>query len=300
MKFLTPVSIEKLDIQIGLEDRIMILGSCFADNVGQKMKAAGFNVCVNPFGTLYNPASILNSIERLDSGEAFTSGDCVPMGAGAGLVCSYSHHSSFARPTEAEFLENANGKLAEASSFWHSCNKIIITYGTAWVWKAKCLKSNNETKEYNAVTNLLNLKNNTFEVVSNCLKRPAAEFSRELMSLEQARAITEGLVAAFPDKKFIFTVSPIRHLSDGAHSNTLSKSILHLATSSQCYFPAFEILNDELRDYRFYADDLVHPSSTAVGYVWEKFLESAVPESQWPAIRENEKAARFAAHRPLR
>ena len=300
MKFLTPVNIDKLDIQLGLEDRIMILGSCFADNVGQRMKAAGFDVCVNPFGTLYNPASILNSIERLESGEPFTSSDCVPMGAGAGLVCSYSHHTSFARPTEAEFLENANEKLAAASSFWHSCNKIIITYGTAWVWKAKCLKSSVETNKYKPITNMLTRQNGTFDVVSNCLKRPSAEFTRELMSLEQARAITETLVASFPDKKFIFTVSPIRHLSDGAHSNTLSKSILHLATSGQCYFPAFEILNDELRDYRFYADDLVHPSAASVGYVWEKFLESAMPENQWPTIRENEKAARFAAHRPLR
>lgn len=300
MKFFTQVSIAPLPVQVGLEDRIMVLGSCFADGVGERMKAAGFNVCINPFGTLYNPASILNSVARLESGTPFSESDCVPMGAGAGLVCSYSHHTSFARPTEAEFLENANGKLMEASEFWHSCNKVIITLGTAWVWKAKSLISDDETNKYKSLTNLLSTEKSSFGVVSNCLKRPSGEFQREMLGIDETKAIIEDLKAAFPGKEFIFTVSPIRHLSDGAHSNTLSKATLHLAIGSSCYFPAFELLNDELRDYRFYADDLVHPSSAAVGFIWERFIESAVPAKYHDRIRENEKAARFTAHRQFR
>lgn len=296
----TPVNIETLDVQIGLQDRIMVLGSCFADNVGARMAAAGFDVCVNPFGTLYNPASIYNAIARLESGQPFTEEECVDMGAGAGLVCSYSHHTSFARPSKAEFLENANGKLAVSSAFWHSCNKVIITYGTAFVWKAKDLLSASETNKLNTLTNLLPTQDSALGVVSNCLKRPAAEFTRVLLGIDEAKALTDAISDSFPGKEFIFTVSPIRHLSDGAHANTLSKATLHLATAGHCYFPAFELLNDELRDYRFYAEDLVHPSPAAVGYVWEKFLEAAVPVRYWDQIRENEKAARFAAHRQFR
>lgn len=300
MKFFTQVNIGTLPVQVSLHDKVMVLGSCFADNVGGRMKAAGFDVCVNPFGTLYNPASILNSVARMESGIPFTNEDCVPMGAGAGLVCSYAHHTSFARSTEAEFLENANEKLQEASSFWHSCNKVIITLGTAWVWKAKCLISDNKTKKYKSLTNLLTTEIASFDVVSNCLKRPSGEFVREMLSVEQIKAILDDLKASFPSKEFIFTVSPIRHLSDGAHSNTLSKASLHLAIGDSCYFPAFELLNDELRDYRFYAEDLVHPSPAAIEFVWEKFLEAAVPVREWDKIRENEKAARFAAHRQFR
>lgn len=300
MKFFTEVGVGRLDVQVGLNDRVMILGSCFADNVGNRMKDAGFNVCVNPFGTLYNPASIWKALLRLESGKPFSEEDCVTMGAGAGLVCSYSHHTSFARATKEEFLQNANEKLKESVDFWRGCNRVIITYGTSWVWKSKSLLSMDETKEYNTLTNLLTPQKACFGVVSNCLKRPSAEFIHEMLSLEQARQITEAMTSSFKDKDFIFTVSPIRHLSDGAHANTISKSILHLATQGQCYFPAFELLNDELRDYRFYAEDLVHPSSQAISFVWEKFLESAVPSEYHARIRENEKAARFTAHRPLR
>lgn len=300
MKLFTPVSIETLDVQIGLGDKIMVLGSCFADNVGARMAAAGFDVCVNPFGTLYNPASIYNSIARLESGVPFTEADCVEMGAGAGLICSYSHHTSFARPTRAEFLENANEKLALASEFWRSCNKVIVTYGTSFVWKVNSLLSASETKKYNYLTKLLTPIPAAFGVVSNCLKRPSSEFTREMLGIDDVKALTDAISGAFPGKKFIFTVSPIRHLSDGAHANTLSKSTLHLGIAGHCYFPAFELLNDELRDYRFYAEDLVHPSPAAVGYVWEKFLEAAVPTRYWDKIKENEKAARFAAHRQFR
>lgn len=276
MRFTTEIPADRLPVEISLNDSILVLGSCFADNIGAKMHAAGFDVCVNPFGTLYNPASVASSLERLESRTPFDVKDCVEMGAGAGLICSFSHHTSFARETKEEFLSNANEKLLQASDFWHSCNKVIITFGTAMVWERDGI------------------------AVSNCLKRPAAEFGHRMLSLDEAGECIRRIKELCKGREAVFTVSPIRHLSLGAHNNTLSKATLHLALGDECCFPSYEILNDELRDYRFYADDLCHPSAMAVEYIWEKFVRSAVPESEWESIRANEKAARRSAHRPMR
>lgn len=282
MKLSTEIPVVKLGVQCTLNDRIMLLGSCFSDEMGNRMTAGGFNVCCNPFGTLYNPASIAMAIDRLDSGKPFDIGDCVEMGAGANLVCSFHHHTSFARPTSREFLDNANASLAESSAFWKSCNKVIITLGTAYVWEHE-----------------------SAGIVGNCLKRNASEFTHRMLGLEECTEILSELTTGHPDKEFIFTVSPIRHLSQGAHENTVSKATLHLALNKilalgHCsYFPAWEILNDELRDYRFYAEDMVHPSKLASDIIWERFLGCAVPSSDLEAIALNEKQSRRQAHRPL-
>lgn len=279
LKISTTVSVNSLPVQISLKDSIMVLGSCFADSIGERLGAAGFNVCINPFGTLYNPVSVFNSVARLSSGIPFREEDCVEMGAGAGLICSFFHHTSFARPTAERFLQDANTALSEASAFWKNCNKVIITLGTAMVWK---LLAGGET-------------------VSNCLKRPAAEFSHEMLGTAQVTALLQLLLQNNPDKEFIFTVSPIRHLGQGAHLNTLSKATLQLALNrtGACYFPAYEILLDELRDYRYYADDLVHPSRLAEEIIWQRFLSGAVDPSDIPQIQLNEKTARQKAHRPI-
>lgn len=289
IKLSTPVMAAPLPVQLSLGDRIMVLGSCFADSMGSRLSAAGFDVCVNPFGTLYNPVSICNSVARLASGRPFTEADCVEMGAGAGLVCSWSHHTSFARPTVEEFLRDANASLAKASEFWKSANKVLITLGTAMVWKLVGDENAGEGARAG-------------EVVSNCLKRPAAEFSHEMLGVQQVGALLQMLVEGNPDKEFIFTVSPIRHLGDGAHANTLSKATLHLALGRLpvCYFPAYEILLDELRDYRYFAEDLVHPSKLAEDIIWERFVAAAVVPGDRSQLALNEKAARHSAHRPIR
>ena len=260
-----------------LTDKIMMLGSCFADSIAGKLSAGGFRICSNPFGTLYNPLSICKAVERLDSGKPFTGSDCVTMGAGAGLVCSFEHHTSFARATEEEFLHNANARLAEATDFWHSANVVIITLGTAFVW-------------YHGG-----------RPVANCLKRPAGEFERRLISTDEVAEALKSIISSHPEKHFVLTVSPIRHLGDGAHANALSKASLLLATATPAaeYFPAYEIMMDELRDYRFYAEDLVHPSPVAVQYIWERFLATMAAPSELPQIAANEKAARHSAHRPI-
>ena len=277
MKFTTPVSSERLSTELALSDRIMVLGSCFADNIGQRLADSGFNVCVNPFGTLYNPASIATSVSRLTGGTPFTVEDCVEMGAGAGKICSFEHHTSFARVDAEDFLAIANSSLAEASAFWRTCNRVLITFGTAMVWL------------------------HGGKVVSNCLKRPAKEFSHEMLPVDEICRCIAAITRPVPgaeEKRFIFTVSPIRHLGDGAHVNTLSKASLQLAVSrSGCdYFPAYEIMMDELRDYRFYAEDLVHPSRQAVEYIYEKFRDAAFRPEDLVQIVSNEKRAAASRH----
>ena len=285
MKWQTPVAEGKCSVPLRAGDEIMVLGSCFADETGRRLAECGLDVCVNPFGTLYNPVSVCNSISRLQCGVPFTQEDCVEMGAGAGLVCSFSHHTSFARPTPEAFLEHANAALETASARWKSASKVLITLGTAWCWR--------------------HLPEG--EIVSNCLKRPAGEFSRERLTVPQTAALLKSLVQRYPDKFFVFTVSPIRHLSDGAHGNQVSKSILLLALEEvvaafpdrTVYFPAYEILLDELRDYRFYAEDMVHPSPQAAEYVFGKFLSFAFPDEERSRLEERRKAFKASQHRPM-
>lgn len=285
LKLQTPVEVGRSRISISLKDKVFVLGSCFADNVGGKMRDLGFDVEVNPFGTLYNPVSVCNSIARLTSGIPFAEKDCVQMGAGAGLYCSFSHHTSFARLAKEDFLQNANASLEAASAKWKEANKVIITLGTAWIY------------EYIR----------TGEVVSNCLKIDAKEFSRKRLSLQTTVALLANMIMKHPDKQFIFTVSPIRHLKDGAHGNQLSKSTLLLGLEDvigrmpdRCeYFPAYEIVLDELRDYRFYARDMVHPSDQAVDYLWSRFVDFAVPEAELPELEARHREFLRSQHRSI-
>lgn len=285
LKLQTPVEAGRSRISISLKDRIFVLGSCFADNIGQKMADLGFDILANPFGTLYNPVSICNSAARLSSGIPFSESECVQMGAGAGLVCSFSHHTTFARRTAEEFLENANKSLAEASAKWKEADKVIITLGTSWIY------------EYVR----------TGETVSNCLKIDAKEFTRRRLSVRETSLLLTNLVARHPEKEFIFTVSPIRHLKDGAHGNQLSKSALLLAVDEvlakfpdRCdYFPAYEIVLDELRDYRFYTTDMLHPSQQAVDYIWSRFVDFAVPAAELNELESRRKEYLRSQHRPI-
>lgn len=285
LKLQTPVETGRSAVCISLNDKIFVLGSCFADNIGGKMVDLGFDVCVNPFGTIYNPVSVCNSIARLTSGIPFSESECVQMGAGAGLVCSFSHHTSFARRTEDEFLQVANASLKEATLRWKAASKVIITLGTAWIY------------EYTS----------SGETVSNCLKIEAKEFTRRRLSVRETATLLMNMVARHPEKEFFFTVSPIRHLKDGAHGNQLSKSTLLLALDEvlakfpeRCeYFPAYEIVLDELRDYRFYSPDMIHPSAQTVDYLWSRFVRFAMPESELPALDARRRELLRAQHRPI-
>lgn len=276
MHLQTPVVLDKAPVTLSYSDTVLVLGSCFADALGARLAEAGFDALCNPFGPLYNPVSLCNAIARLQSAVPFSADDVVEMGAGAGLFCSFWHHTSFARESRERFLEHANASLQEAAAFWHRCNRVVITLGTAWAFK----------------------RNDTGETVANCLKRPAAEFTRYRVGLEAVSALLHGLVARYPDKRFIFTVSPIRHLADGAHSNQLSKSTLLLATEGLPYFPSYEIMMDELRDYRWWAEDMVHPTEQAERYICDRFMEWTLVQDDKARYEEALKAARAARHRP--
>ena len=277
LKLQTPVTLDATPVSVSYSDRILVLGSCFAEEIGLRLSAAGFKVLTNPFGTLYNPVSMGNAVARLGSGVPFTEDDVVEMGANAGRVCSFWHHTSFARDTTEAFLENANRSLTEASAFWKDCNKVIVTLGTAWAFRF----------------------NETGETVANCLKRPGTEFTRYRLTVEQTSAILRGLVRRNPEKEFIFTVSPIRHLADGAHGNQLSKSTLLLATEGLPYFPAYEIMMDELRDYRWWAEDMVHPTKQAAAYLCDRFMEWVLPVREWDLYESKMKDWRQTQHRPF-
>ena len=280
IKLQTPVTDASCKVGISYNDRILLLGSCFTDNIGKLLKNYSFDVCCNPFGTLYNPASILSSIKRLKDGTKFVENDCIEIGAGDNRICSFFHHTSFAKDTRETFLENANAALAEASEFFHSCNKIIITLGTSW-----CFRHHEKDM-----------------IVSNCLKRNPNEFTRELLEMGQVRNILLEIMSLCPEKEFIFTVSPIRHFKDGAHGNQLSKATLMIGINEALkvkegdYFPAYEIMMDELRDYRFYAEDMCHPSQQAVGYIGERFLDWALPASEQEKLKENIRTWKQGCH----
>lgn len=289
LKLQTPVSEGKSRIGISYKDRILMLGSCFSDSIGRQLADFGFNVCVNPFGTLYNPISILKSVERLASGKEFTDEDCIAIGAGDERICSFSHHTSFARGTREEFLENANRALKEAREFFLDTDKLIITLGTSWCFRHK-------DKDI---------------TVSNCLKRPSEEFIRERLSVEETAAALSR-IRELTDARIILTVSPIRHFKDGAHGNQLSKATLLLGIEeflAGCpvdlsmnprypaeYFPSYEIVMDELRDYRFYAEDMCHPSQQTVSHIRERFLDWALPDEEQDILKENIRTFRHGCH----
>ena len=295
MKLQTPVADEKCKVGISYEDRIMMLGSCFTDNIGSQLRNFGFDVCINPFGTLYNPASISESVMRLIKATPFTDADCTTIGAGSEKVCSFHHHTSFAKDTVEGFLNNANESLKQASEFFRKCNKIIITLGTSWCYR------NTESGQ----------------IVCNCLKHPAREFTREFLTPDQTFELLSEIIKTcreqpekdpgFVQKKFIFTVSPIRHFKDGAHGNQLSKSALLIGADetirtngeSADYFPAYEIVMDELRDYRFYAEDMCHPSQQAVDYIRERFLSWALPAAEQTTLEAKIKEFKRSCHRSL-
>jgi hypothetical protein len=203
------------------------------------------------------------------------------MGAGAGLICSFSHHTSFARSTKEDFISNANDSLTKAREFFKACNKVIITLGTSWCFR--------------------DIASDT--IVSNCLKRPAGEFVRERLTVAEVRNALKTIMELCPDKEFIFTVSPIRHFKDGAHGNQISKSTLLIGieeaislTEKADYFPSYEIMMDELRDYRFYAEDMCHPTQQAVDYIRERFLQWALPPSEHQQLDENIRSFKRSRH----
>lgn len=282
MFFRTETHITPLTQSISYGDGILFLGSCFADEVGGICRGLGFNAHVNPFGVLYNPESIANAVRRLHSGKPFSHEEVVKVGGE--FFCTFSHNTDFWNSSEEALVSNVNHHLAEAHEHFSQSKWIVLSLGTAWVYRYR----------------------DTQEVVANCHKLPSQLFDRYCLSVEAVSKCLSGLLQAFPDKQFVFTVSPLRHLKDGLHGNQLSKSTLLLAVNEVCerfdnahYFPAYEILMDELRDYRFYKEDMVHPTEQAVRYIWERFVDFAINPSEKPAMQAASELKQMLHHKPL-
>lgn len=252
------------------DQKIISFGSCFATEMGKCLHNEGYNILNNPFGVLFNPISIANSIHRLISREPFTLEDVIerdPLyGKNSGLsapksYASFYHHGSFRASTPEEFLAKANSSLERSSQYFQEASVVIVTFGTSWVFR----------------------HTGRGIIVSNCHKVPAYEFQRERVEIEEIVRIFSKILS-HPEigakKEWIFTVSPIRHLKDGLHGNQLSKATLLLAIEKMCtsfgnahYFPSYEIVLDELRDYRYFSEDTVHPTPEAIDIVWERFRQ---------------------------
>ena len=283
--FSTQIDIPHSAVEITYNDRILTLGSCFAENIGTKLQEAFFLTFINPFGVMYNPMSVAQGIRHLLSEKEFTAADLFQSGS---LWNSLAHSSTFSAVTADEALQKINSRLQAARYFLHETNVMMITLGTAWVFELV----------------------DTRKIVSNCHKLPASRFTRRRLSVDEIiNEFTEvfGLLRnSYPGLKFIFTVSPIRHWKDGAHENTVSKSTLHLAVDALekqfdfvHYFPAYEIMMDELRDYRFYASDMLHPSDVAVDYIWQRFGDTYFSSETLNLKKELERLRADLNHRPL-
>jgi hypothetical protein len=250
MDLLTKVNIPLPERQIGYQDKILLLGSCFADNMGKKFKEYYFQTSSNPFGTLYNPVSIANSLSPVES-------SLLPITYHNGMWHSMMHHGAFSHSDRDKLLRSCEQSQNLMNRALQEASFILVTFGTAWVYEYKG------------------------KVVANCHKLPAKDFVRRRLTIEEIVQVWMPIVEQMSDKRWIFTVSPIRHIKDGLHENQISKSILLQAvdyltsnSASASYFPSYEIMLDELRDYRFYAEDMLHPSQVAVDYIWQRFADS--------------------------
>lgn len=286
MKLLTPVERPARRPCIDYPHRLMLLGSCFATHIGARLQESRFRCDVNPYGVLYNPLSISTALREMLAGKVYTPDDLYEH---QGLWHSPMHHGDFSAASAGDALRKINLRLEQAARQLDGLDFLLLTWGTAWVY---------EDRE-------------TGRVVGNCHKLPEACFSRRRLSVEEIVADTASLLSVMLARnnrlQVVLTVSPIRHVRDGLHDNQLSKATLLLAAEQVrtafpdrvFYFPAYELLLDELRDYRFYADDLVHPSDLAVRYVWERFVEWCLSPDARRVMAEVEDIRKALAHRPL-
>ena len=280
MKFRTEIEVAPLAEGLEYGAKIFALGSCFAENISERLKRAKFSIASNPFGILFNPASIAAAIDRLADARSFAVCDIT---AGKEGYFSFDAHSSLDGKTHTEAFGNLNKAVAQGAKSLAEADWVILTFGTAWVYEHEG------------------------RVVANCHKQPASQFERRRLSVteivERYSRLFEGILR---DKRVILTVSPVRHIGDGLQENSVSKATLRLAVEELVakyenahYFPSYEILIDDLRDYRYYADDLAHPSNMAVDYVWERFCDVVLTDAAKAKLSQVEQIVAAAEHRPF-
>jgi predicted HNH restriction endonuclease len=285
MKFRTEIAVQGAGLQISHPDKILMMGSCFVENLSSRALQSGFTVEINPFGIMYNPFSLSKGLSDLINNRIYTGKDLF---LHRSLYHSFSHHSRFSGTDIEAVLNNINSSRVHFSDFLQQANLLIVTFGTANTYRL--LSSG--------------------EIAANCHKLPAKWFKEERLTvnqiIEQWNGLIKNLRAQKPHLKILFTVSPVRHWKDGAHENQINKSILLLAvnelvnTNTSCYyFPSYEIMIDDLRDYRFYAEDMIHPNSQAIDYIWEKFGQAYFNKTTLELIKEWESIQQALNHRPF-
>lgn len=284
MQFFTPIPIAKSNHTIGYDSKVVSLGSCFAVNMAEKLDHFQFRQTVNPFGILFHPVAIEQLIGHAENKKVFSESDV--FFHNEHWHC-FDAHSDLSDADQRALIGKLNSAVQSAHDELTEATHIIITYGTAWAYRFK-------TSQH---------------LVANCHKIPQPQFDKELLSVAQIEQSIQNTIQALrrlnPTVDIIFTISPVRHIKDGFVQNQRSKSnliaALHTVLENEPadYFPSYEIMMDELRDYRFYANDMLHPSQMAVDYIWERFSQTHISESALPIMEQVDGIRKGLAHRPF-
>jgi GSCFA family len=287
MQFRTQIPISKTNNPIDYNSKIISIGSCFAENMAEKFDYFKFQNSTNPFGIIFNPVSIEKIISRIVKDEFYTEKDVFFYNE---RWHSYEVHSDLSNSDRQELLETLNKAVSETNKHLKEATHIIITYGTSWIYR--------------------NIESD--EIVANCHKVPQKQFLKELLSVDVIQKSIQNTIdliqALNPAINFIFTISPVRHIKDGFEENQWSKSHLFAAVhqvlkthTSQLiphnYFPSYEIMMDELRDYRFYAQDMLHPNPVAIDYIWHRFSENYITDNSISTMQEISEIQKSLRHR---
>lgn len=285
MDFILPFPLKQAEKQLNIKQSLLLMGSCFAEEIGKKLVDRRFDALINPHGILYNPSSISNAITDYIEGKEYTQENLFEHNE---VWQSFNHHGRFSATDSGACLKSINSEIKAGHAQLKKANWLIITFGSAFAY--------------------VNKKTNS--IVSNCHKLPSSEFEKVLLNKNQIVAVWNRQLAALkefnPNLNVLFTVSPVRYVRDGLVENNRSKGILlngiHtlMEQNKNCsYFPAYEIVIDELRDYRFFKEDMVHPNEQAINYVWEKFTNSNCDEETKQFLAEYEPLLKSLNHRPF-
>lgn len=285
MKFRTELHIAESQKKIHLEDKIFSIGSCFASEIANLLGKGQLQTLENPFGTLFNPFSIANAVYRLHQSAFYNENDLITY---QDTAISLDHHSSFDTRYAHKTLDKINRNIEQGNLFLQETNWVIVTYGTAFIYEF--LPQNRK--------------------VANCHKIPGKFFNKRLLTLEELRQSIQDTIECLQDicredVQILFTVSPVRHTKEGMVENNLSKALLITAVHESVrkfqnchYLPVYEIMMDDLRDYRFYKEDMIHPSSQAVDYVFQKFSKAYAEPSTLLFMQENFRIHQALSHKP--
>lgn len=285
MRFRVEVDLPGSPFHITRKDPLLLLGSCFSTNIGGRLQKLKFNTVLDPFGTLYDPLSIARALETIARDGRFGEDDLFEY---EGRYGSFAHSTKFSGTDVQAVLDVMNDQVAMAHGQLKGAPVLMITLGTAWAFRHK----------------------EKGEVVANCHKVPSQTFERELLTVEdivdKMRQAMQAVLRAAPQARFLFTISPVRHLRDGLINDQLGKSVLFVALNDlrksfpeAAYFPAFELLQHELRDYRFYAEDMAHPSAQAIDFIWGKFEQHFIDAKESRISKQVQAIQAELAHRPL-